>query len=435
MPARHAAILVVIVASAWSGCGGRGPQAPAAAPIAGEGDDRADHGEGAGGGRGEEAPRHPCDPFGSQRAVDGPPHPPAVCGNGVIDTVWGDCAETCTGGCDRPTTCRVDCASTPEACDGAATTYTCESQGYVGGVMGCTAGCGLDVSTCLVVAPGAPVRTGVAALAGDVALVISDGTRAAVFAVDAESSALSGATVTASLRTRRLRKLPAPPLAVGALGDRLGFVAADRRFGTIDLAGKVTMRGSVGDASSPAFVLAEVGRPGAGAVLLGDYQRRVLTVFDAAGAPPPAPVRMFASDNLRVVVIDGAHPLAAAAGSGGKPLVIMQWGGTLAFIQAGDHLEPLAAPPTGLAFTETPESIDDTITWSGGGVRFSYPRAWTLYLRPPAGLSKVAVAGAGLVAAFGGTLFAHADGEGDKRRVDLFWLAIPDPLAATVASP
>ncbi len=381
-----------------------------------------------------EEPRHACDPMGSQREVAGPPHPPAVCGNGVIDTVWGACTEICTGGCDEPIRCRTECASSPENCDGAATTFTCESQGYAGGTMACTADCSLDLADCRAVAVGAAVRQGSIALAGDTAFVISDGRRAAAFAVDAESTALSGATLGASLRARRLRRLPSRTLAVGAIGDRLGFVTDDKRFGTIDLAGAVTLHGGIGDANSPALILPEVGRTGSAAVLLGDYQRRVLTVFDPTPSSAPPLVRMFADDNLRVVVVDGGHPLAIAAGTGGKRLVILRWNSTLAFTEAADHLEPLVAVPDGFAFAETPATIDDAVTWPGGVQRFRYARRGSLYDQPPAGLSQVAVAGAGVVAAFGGTLFAHADGDGPKRRVDLFWLPIANPLAATVST-
>ena len=380
-------------------------------------------------------PRHACDPFGSERPVAGPAHPPAVCGNGVIDTVWGACTEICTGGCDAPIQCRVECASSPETCDGAATTTTCQEQGYAGGAIRCTSGCELDLGACRATTPTAGLRQGVAKLPGNLAYAISDGTRAAVFALDGVSTALAGATVDAALRTRRLRGLPTRTMAVGALGDRLGFVTDDRRFGTIDLAGKVTLLGAIGDANTPALILPEVGRTGSAAVLLGDYQRRVLTVFDPVPAATPAPVRFFALDNLRVVVIDGGHPLAGAARTGGAPLVILRWGDSWAFTDAGDHLAPLAAVPAGVAFSETPELIDDALTWPGGGRRVRYARSWSLYLAPPAGLSRAAVAGASLVGAFGGTLVAHADADGSSARTELYWLPMPAPLTATVTSP
>lgn len=435
------AVVIGLAAATWSACG-PGGRAAATSPPA----ERSADGEPRSGAAGpafaetptgapvDDAP-HPCDPIGSQRPVAGPPHPPAVCGNGVIDTVWGECIESCTGGCGTPITCHVECQSAPESCDGAATTYSCVSQGYAGGTMRCTPDCNLDLVSCAAAAPGAGVRTGSVTLPGDRAIVISDGTRAAVFALDYASTALTGATVTAALRSKRLRGLPVRTLAVDAIGDRLMFVTDDKQLGTIDLHGAVTMHGSVGDANSPALILPEVGHPGSGAVLLGDYQRRVLTVFTPPGAPAPTSVRMFASDNLRVLVVAGTHPLAAAAHTGGAPLVVMRWNETLTFTQAGDHLEPLGTTPAGFAFAETPTAIDDTITWSGGGVRFQRPRAWAVYQQPPGGLSRAAVAGAGMVTAFGGTLFAHADGAGARRRVQLFWLALPDPLAPTISAP
>lgn len=377
----------------------------------------------------------PCEPVSSQRQVAGPPHPAAVCGNGVIDTIWGDCTETCAGGCGDPIQCRVECASATGTCDGAAAVDSCQSQGYAGGMMRCTADCELDPSGCLAAAPGAAVRQGVAAIAGDHAFAISDGARAAVFTVDAASTGVTGVTVDPTLRAKALRRLPTRTMAVGAIGDRFGFVTDDRRFGTIDLAGAVTLHGDVGDAMSRALILPEVGRSGSAAVLLGDYQRRVLTVFDPARRTPAAPIRTFGLDNLRVVVVDGAHPLAVAAGTRGQRLVVLRWNETWAFTDVGDHLEPLAAVPTGFSFTDTPDAIEDVYAWPGGGRRVRYPRSWSLYAKPPGGLSQAAVAGSSVVAAFGGTLVAHADGHGAKRRVQLFWIPIADPLAATVSAP
>src|SRR4051812_23373404 len=71
-----------------------------------------------------------------------------ICGNGSDDDGNGkaDCEDAaCAAVCPRCGDGRRDAG---EACDGADLGDTCESRGYTGGELACTAGCTLDESGC-----------------------------------------------------------------------------------------------------------------------------------------------------------------------------------------------------------------------------------------------------------------------------------------------
>ena len=368
----------------------------------------------------------PCDNVSSEQPAPAPPPTGAVCGNGVIEDLDGTCKELCGGGCDTPITCRIECTNPRETCDGKDVSYSCEAAGFAGGVMACTSECGLDDGACVACVAGPGVRCGAAALRGDEAHVVVGGGGAAVFARAWESGDLVGARVDATLRARPFTGLPRGTLAAAALDGRLGYVDSERRFGVIDPRGRTRVLGPVGADSSPVFVLRESFAGGA-AVLTGDYQRRTLAVFDPPGGAPAGP-RHFYIGNLRIVVIPAAHELARGL-TKGADLVVLVWGGdTLAYQRDGLELIALPSVPAGIELGFTYPAYTDAVRWSAGALTTTR-RTDPDTNAPPAGLSRAALSGVGMTAAFGGVLIANPHRGGAKPRTELYWIAGADPLA------
>ena len=379
----------------------------------------------------EREPRMPCDNIHSEQPAPAPPPTTAVCGNGVIDALAGTCTEICNGGCDTPITCRVECTTPRETCDGKDVSYSCEAAGFAGGVMACTSECGLDDSRCVACVPGPGVRCGAAELRGDEAHVVVGARGAAVFARGWESGDVVGARVDATLRARPFTGLPRGTLAAAALDGRLGYVDSERRFGVIDpVRGRAKVLGPIGEDSSPVLILRETFAGGA-AVLTGDGQRRTLAVFDPPGGAPAGP-RHFYIGNLRIVVIPASHELARSVTKG--DLVVIVWGGQpLAYQRDGLELIALPSVPPGIEFTFTYPSYTDAVRWSTGALTTTR-RTDPDTNAPPAGLSRAALSGVGMSAAFGGVLIANPHHGGDRPRTELYWITGADPTAPSNTS-
>lgn len=410
------------------GCGSRST-APAIAPptsgLAGEGPVVA------------ASPRHPpCDPITSREPAPPPPDTGAVCGNGVLEDVPGTCVKACAGGCGQPITCKVECTTPREHCDGAAVGFTCESQGYAGGQMGCTSACELDHAGCVACVPGPGTRCGEAGLGGDEIHVVAGKAGAAVFARDATTGRLTGAKVDAALHARPLSRLPGRTLAVGALDGGLGYVDVQRRFGVIDAAtGRARTLGPIGGDASRILIARETFQPGGAAVLTGDAARPTLAIFDPPGAVERDQPRHFHLSNIRVVVVPGAHELARGATTGGADLVVVVFGAeAFAYQRDGLALTRLASVPDGLALAFTYPVYTDTIRWSAGQLATT-GRTAPDTSAPPPGLGRAALSGATMAAAFGGVLMARRRDDGRRPRAELYWYAGPDPLEPSVTTP
>jgi hypothetical protein len=372
---------------------------------------------------------HPCDPIETRKPAPPPAVTGAVCGNGVIDALAGTCVEVCTGGCEEPITCRIECTNDREHCDGDKVEVSCASEGYVGGRMACSSDCELDDSACTACVAGTDVRCGASGLAGDEVHVVASASSAAVFARTAETGKIIGAKVDAALRTTPLTGLPRKTLAAGALDGRLGFVDDRRRFGTIDATGHARILGPIGG-DSPAITIArETFQAGGAAVLTGDYQRRTLAIFDG-----PAPVardqpRHFYLSNVRIVVVPAAHELARGVTTGGADLVVLGFGNEIfAYQRDGLELTRLPKAPPGIELAFTYPAYTDTIRWSAGQLATTR-RVAADVSAPAPGLSRAALSGAQMTTAFGGVLMANRRASGGRARTELYWQAGADPLA------
>jgi hypothetical protein len=370
--------------------------------------------------------RHACDPISSQRPVPSP-RSKARCGNGVIEDIIGTCEEVCVGGCGAPITCRTECQREPEHCDGRQHSDTCATLGYAGGSVGCTAECNFDLSPCVACVAGPGVECGAVRLPGEVAFVIGTGNAAAVVTRAAEGGGLRGATITAKLKTRPLVGLPAKTLAAGAVEGGLGFVDDAGRFGVISPDGKAQTLGAIGAARQRVLILRETNGGGA-AVLAGEAQRQTLAIFDGPTAPAAGAVRHFYFGNLRIVVAPAGHELARGVTPAGAALVVIDGGTPAAFAWVGLELRPLATVPAGISLRFTYPEYTDEIRWSGGQL-VTTRRTDPDTNHPPPGLSRAALSGVTMTAAFGGTLIARSRWGERAAGVELYWMAGPDPLA------
>ncbi len=422
--------MVSILALVLAGCGARpaSPRAEAAPPAAGSATEAAPR----------PAPRHACDPMSSSRPVPAPAGSEAapVCGNGVLDRLPGECFERCVGGCDGPVVCSIDCPTATESCDGDAFTAlaTCAGMGYAGGTSACTATCEPSLAGCTETVPTPGLRQRSLRVAGDTAHLVSTPAATVLFALDTRRRALTGVVLDATLRNRRrLPRMRIEPVQTGGLGERLAFVNRDDRFGTVSVAGAVTWLGTLAATSSVRHILPDLVHPGRGVVASVDGPTPSLALIEDPAAPVGDPIRWFGLDDTRVVVIDGAHPIAAAAGTGGKRLVVVRRGArATGFALADGLLVALPAAPFALTFSDSRQEVDDSITWSGGSQRVTYKRKVWIHDQPPAGLSYQAVAYADVVTAFGGTLFARK--EASSPRVALYWLPMANPLVPTLSA-
>ncbi|MEZ4399184.1 MAG: hypothetical protein R3B06_04150 [Kofleriaceae bacterium] len=360
-----------------------------------------------------------------------PPDPGAVCGNGVIEALPGTCEQQCAGGCDQPVTCAIVCTQPREQCERGQVAETCVGLGFAAGTVGCTDGCELDAQSCVACVPGPDTRCGAIRLAGDEPLAVAAGGKAAVFVFDNATGRLAGVRVDAALRAKPLKGLPTGLVAVGELDGGVGFVDKRDRFGVVDPAGRVKLRGVAGAATGPVLILRETAGAGA-AVLAGGYQTLTLATFDPPGGARPAAVRHFYLGNRRVVVVPGAHELARGVTTGGADLVVIADGaGAQAYQRDGHALTRLPTVPAGVTLAFADAAYTDRVRWSTGELATTRLTYTAPDAPVPPGLSRAMLGGASVVSAFGGLLIAAVP-RTDRRLTELAWVPGADPLVPVV---
>ena len=348
-----------------------------------------------------------CDPVSEQRSAPEPPgQAPMVCGNGVIDVHVGPCEEVCTYGCSEARACTTNCQRASEQCDGSVPAgATCQAGDFAAGAVRCTSECRLDYRECVACVDGPDVRCGrwdapiKRSEAPDEAFVVasSTGDAAAVFVREAATGRIRGVSVSRTLAVKPLRLAAIDTEVAYVVNDGLGFVDRKRRYGTIDHDGRVRMHGAIAaSANGTLHIYRETDRP-SGAVVHSTGQPETLTIFGTGELP-----RHFYLSNYRIVLYPPGDTVLMPIYTNVRTLKL-----------DGDGvLTPVENFDSGVKFSFVFPTFTDKVA-----DRVLTRRTAHDMNALPAGVGKMAVAGASAAAAFGGTLYARID----DGRVGLTW--------------